>query len=46
MGHEQVTQKGLKIYKIDSEHNLLLVQGAVPGAKNSLLLISKSTKRK
>ena len=46
MGHEQVTQKGLKIYKIDPEHNLLLIQGAVPGAKNSLLLISKSTKRK
>ena len=46
MGHEQVTQKGLKVYKIDPEHNLLLVQGAVPGAKNGLLLISKSTKRK
>jgi large subunit ribosomal protein L3 len=46
MGHEQITQKGLKVYKIDPEHNLLLVQGAVPGAKNGLLLISKSTKRK
>ena len=46
MGHEQVTQKGLKVYKIDPEHNLLLVQGAVPGAKNGLLFISKSTKRK
>jgi len=46
MGHEQVTQKGLKVYKIDPENNLLLVQGAVPGAKNGLLLISKSTKRK
>jgi len=46
MGHEQVTQKGLKIYKIDSEHNLLLVSGSGSGAKNSLLLISKSTKRK
>ncbi len=46
MGHEQITQKGLKVYKIDPEHNLLLVQGAVPGNKNGLLLISKSTKRK
>ena len=46
MGAEQITQKGLKIYKIDPEHNLLLVQGAVPGAKNGLLLISKASKRK
>jgi large subunit ribosomal protein L3 len=46
MGSEQVTQKGLKVYKTDLEHNLLIVQGAVPGAKNGLLLISKATKRK
>ena len=46
MGNEQITQKGLKVYKTDPEHNLLIVQGAVPGNKNGLLLISKSTKRK
>lgn len=46
MGHEQITVKGLKVFKTDPEHNLLLLQGAVPGAKNGLLLISKSTKRK
>ena len=44
MGAEQITQKGLKIYKTDPEHNLLIVQGAVPGAKNGLLLISKANK--
>ena len=46
MGDEQITVKGLKVYKTDPEHNLLLVQGAVPGAKNGLLLISKAIKRK
>jgi large subunit ribosomal protein L3 len=46
MGAERVTQKGLTVYKTDPEHNLLLVQGAVPGAKNGLLLISKVSKRK
>ena len=46
MGNEQITVKGLKVYKTDPEHNLLLVQGAVPGAKHGLLLISKATKRK
>ena len=46
MGNVQITVKGLIVYKTDPEHNLLLVQGAVPGAKNGLLLISKATKRK
>ena len=46
MGHEQITVKGLKVYKTDPEHNLLLVQGAVPGVNHGLLLISKATKRK
>ena len=46
MGDEQITVKGLKVYKTDPEHNLLLVQGAVPGAKDGLLLISKAIKRK
>ena len=46
MGDERVTVKGLKVYRTDSEHNLLIVQGAVPGNKNGLLLISKASKRK
>jgi len=30
----------------DPERNLLLVKGAVPGARNGLLLIKKSGKKK
>jgi large subunit ribosomal protein L3 len=32
MGSERVTQRGLRVVEIDSERNLLLVEGAVPGA--------------
>lgn len=39
MGKERVTTKGLKIMKIEPERNLLLVKGAVPGAKKSLVEI-------
>ncbi|MDV2989808.1 MAG: 50S ribosomal protein L3 [Dehalogenimonas sp.] len=46
MGHEQVTVSGLKVIKTDVEKNLLLVRGAVPGAKNGLILIKKSKKSK
>jgi large subunit ribosomal protein L3 len=39
MGDNLVTQKNLKIVDIRAEENILLVHGAVPGAKNGLLKI-------
>ena len=42
MGNEQVTVKKLKVVKIDTERNLILVKGAVPGARNGLLLVQKA----
>lgn len=41
MGHERVTQKGLKVVQVDSERNLLLVSGSVPGANGGLVQIVK-----
>jgi large subunit ribosomal protein L3 len=41
MGNNRVTTRHLRVYKADPERNLLLVKGAVPGAKNGLLLIEK-----
>lgn len=42
LGGEKVTVKNLKVVKIDSEHNLLFVSGAVPGPAGSLLIIRKN----
>jgi large subunit ribosomal protein L3 len=42
MGNERVTVKKLKVVKIDPERNLILVKGAVPGARNGLLLVQKA----
>ena len=39
MGGERTTVKNLKIVKIDLENNLLIVEGAVPGRKGTLLEI-------
>lgn len=39
MGNNQVTQKNLIVVDIREDENILLVQGAVPGAKNGLLRI-------
>ena len=39
MGHVQVTVQNLEIVRVDTENNLLLVKGAVPGPKKSLVTI-------
>jgi large subunit ribosomal protein L3 len=40
-GAEQVTIKGLKVVHLDKENGFVFVKGAVPGKKDSLLLIKK-----
>ena len=42
MGTNQVTVRNLRIRGIDVEDNLLLVEGAVPGARDGYVLVSKS----
>jgi large subunit ribosomal protein L3 len=42
MGADRVTVRNLKVLKVDPENNLLLVEGAVPGGPNSLLVIRKA----
>ena len=37
MGNKRVTQRGLTVVEVDAQNNLLLVRGAVPGAKNSVV---------
>jgi len=46
MGQQQVTERRVEVFTADPERNLLLVKGAVPGAKNGLLLIRKSGREK
>jgi large subunit ribosomal protein L3 len=42
MGHERVTVRKLKVVATDKDQNLLLVKGAVPGAKGEYLLVRKA----
>lgn len=41
MGNKRVTIKNLKILQIDSDKEILILKGSVPGNKNSYLLIKK-----
>ena len=42
MGNSRVTVRHLEVFEADPTRNLLLIKGAVPGARNGLLLIKKS----
>ena len=41
MGSEKVTTKNLKVFAVDATNNLLLIEGPVPGAKDSLVVVKK-----
>ncbi len=43
-GNARVTQRNLKLVKIDAENNLLLVHGAVPGPNGGMLVIKETNK--
>ncbi|UCG29406.1 MAG: 50S ribosomal protein L3 [candidate division WOR-3 bacterium] len=40
-GNERVTVKNLQVVKVEKEKNILYLKGAVPGARNSYLIITK-----
>lgn len=42
MGNERVTVSNLEVVGVDVEKNILMIKGAVPGKKNSILLIKKT----
>jgi large subunit ribosomal protein L3 len=44
MGNAQVTARNLKVVKVDTEENLLLVRGSVPGPSGTYIFIKKIRK--
>lgn len=46
MGSDRVTSMNLEIVKVDPEQNIVLLRGAVPGAKGSLVMVKESSKAK
>ncbi len=46
MGSDRVTVKNLKVLDVDTENNLLLLKGAIPGKRGTLIEIRESVKNK
>ncbi len=44
MGAVRVTVQNLEVVRVDADKNLILVKGAVPGPKKSLVMLKESTK--
>ena len=44
MGSEHVTVQNLEVVRVDAERNLLLIKGAVPGAKGSFVTVKSTVK--
>jgi large subunit ribosomal protein L3 len=45
MGGETVTLQNLRVVKIDEEKQVIIVEGAIPGARDGLVYITKATKK-
>ena len=44
MGSEHVTVQNLEVVRVDAERNLMLIKGAVPGAKGSFVTVKSTVK--
>jgi len=44
MGNERITMQSLTVHAVDAERGLLLIKGAVPGAKGGLVLVRSAVK--
>jgi len=44
MGNDRVTVQNLKVIRVDTERNLLLIEGSVPGPNQGLLIIRRAVK--
>ncbi len=44
MGNDRVTTQNLKVQKIDADANLLLIKGAIPGARGGIVTVKTAVK--
>jgi large subunit ribosomal protein L3 len=45
MGHVRVTTQNLTVHRVDAESGLLLIKGAIPGPKGSLVFVKTAAKK-
>ncbi len=46
MGNERVTVQNLEVVRVDAEHNMILIKGAIPGPKGGVVMLKDTVKNK
>ena len=44
MGNERVTMQGLSVFRVDTDKNIIIIKGSVPGPKGGLVIIKRTSK--
>jgi large subunit ribosomal protein L3 len=44
MGHEKVTMQGVRVFRVDTDKNLIIIKGSVPGPRGGLVIIKRTSK--
>ena len=44
MGNKRRTVQGLEVVRVDTERNLIMLKGAVPGAKGGIVVVRPASK--
>jgi large subunit ribosomal protein L3 len=44
MGSERVTMQGVQIFKVDTDKNIIIIKGSVPGPRGGLVIIKRTSK--
>ncbi len=44
LGHERVTMQGVRVFKVDTDKNLIIIKGSVPGPRGGLVIIKRTSK--
>jgi large subunit ribosomal protein L3 len=44
MGSERVTMRGVQIFKVDTDKNIMIIKGSVPGPRGGLVIIKRTSK--
>ena len=45
MGAKKVTKQNLKVIDVDEENKILIINGSVPGRKNSIVFVNDAVKK-
>ncbi len=44
MGNERVTMQGVQVFRVDTDKNIIIIKGSVPGPRGGLVIVKRTSK--